>query len=936
LTAAFLVGIDLGTTNTVVAFTRRDGSGEPSILAIPQLVTRSEVAARPLLPSALYAPVAAEGASDPWTLAPWVGGEYAKRRGAEVPGRQVASAKSWLAHDAVGRHAPILPWGIDPEDEAPRISPVDASARYLEHVRRAWDAVHPDEPLAEQEVVLTVPASFDETARELTLEAANSIGLMPRLLEEPAAAFYDWMRSVGEAGVAALVGGAEAEALVLVCDVGGGTTDLSLIRVARTNATKGPGVAVSRVAVGRHLLLGGDNMDLALAHACERKMSETRLDPARFAQLVVACREAKEKLLTGAVDEVGVAVAGAGARLVGGTLATKITRDEAEAIVVEGFFPRAARDAEPTRARAGLLAFGLPYERDVAITRHVASFLARHAGPASSDAAGSAPAPLMPSAILLNGGVFRAPRLVSRLVEAIEAWGDKSPKLRLLAHADPDLAVARGAVVYGLARHGKGLRIGGGSPRGYYVEVAGEGERAGVCVVPRGAREGVMQIARSRPLSLTIGRPARFELWASDEAIGHAPGDVVRIDEERFTRLPPVAAAFGRGPAAAKQKDETIVVALEGELTEVGTLDLACVELEPAGDALPRRFRLAFALRQTVPASTSPPPAVSVAPGPRAGGALDGALEAVARVYGKGRADVTPRDVKDLVRELERHLGERGSWNTATTRALFDVLAPGRSGRRRSADHERVFWQLAGFCLRPGFGDPMDGERIALLAPLAPERLSFPDQTRGWQQFFIAWRRVAAGMSDPQQIALRDLADPWLAPSEVRAKMKKQKGAKPLADPEMLDMVASLERVPASRRAELGAWVLERTWTDRDARLWGAIGRLGARAPAYASVDHVIAPAIVERWIEQMLREKWDQAPSVAEAAIALARVTGDRARDLSEAVRKEVARRLGAVGEDPARIRAVLELVAVEEEERAAFWGESLPVGLRLVGEPA
>ncbi len=317
-----------------------------------------------MLPSALYAPLEAEQVRDPWNAPPWVGGEYAKRRGAEVRGRQVASAKSWLAHDAVDRHAAILPWGIDPEIETPRISPVDASARYLEHVRRAWDAAHPDAPLAEQEVVLTVPASFDETARELTLEAANSVGLAPRLLEEPTAAFYDWMHrggGGGEASVAALVEGAKGEALVLVCDVGGGTTDLSLIRVARAEAKPGEGarLEVERVAVGRHVLLGGDNMDLALAHACEARMTKARLDPARFGQLVAACRDAKERLLSsreqgpadeGApVEEVRIAIAAAGARLVGSTLSATISRADVDEIVIEGFFP--SRRARRPRSR---------------------------------------------------------------------------------------------------------------------------------------------------------------------------------------------------------------------------------------------------------------------------------------------------------------------------------------------------------------------------------------------------------------------------------------------------------------------------------------------------------------------------------------------------------------------------------------------------------
>jgi molecular chaperone DnaK (HSP70) len=923
----FLVGIDAGTTNVVVAFARCDGEGgEPAILPLPQLAARDEEASRSMLPAALYAPLEAEHVNDPWTTPPWAGGEYARARGAEVPGRYVASAKSWLAYAAVDRRAPILPWGSSPESDAPKISPVDATAYYLEHVRRVWNAAHPDAPLGEQEVVLTVPASFDETARELTLEAANSIGLAPRLLEEPTAAFYDWMHGVGSARVASLLREGEHETTVLVCDVGGGTTDLSLIRIARAETKAG--IDVSRVAVGRHLLLGGDNMDLALAHACEAKLTSERLDPARFGQLVAACRAAKERLLGGHEDvsEVVVSIAGSGSKLVGNTLTALVTRGDVEALVVDGFFPHTSRGVEPTRARAGLVAAGLPYERDVGVTRHVASFLARHA---SADDAGTS----VPGALLLNGGVFRAPRLAARLVETIQ--GRASRALRVLDHADPDLAVARGAVAYGLARHGKGIRIGGGSPRGYYVEVIRPEGRAAVCVMPRGALEGVPQVARSRSLELAVGKPARFELWASDETTGDLPGDVVAIDDERFVRLPPIVATIGTGrPGALRGPNEAIRVMLEGELSEVGTLDLSCVEAEPSPGVAPRRFRFAFALRETVPppnpvmGSSVPAPSSRLVPS----GALEAACDAIGRVFGKTRSDVGARDVKDLVRELERLLGERASWETATNRALFDALIPGRSARRRSLDHERVFWFLAGFCLRPGFGDPGDPARVALLAPLAPDRLSFPDQTRGWQQFFIAYRRVAAGMSDAQQTVLRDILDPWLAPPEARG--KKPRGAKPLADPEMLDMVSSLERVLVGRRAELGAWVLERTWTARDPRLWVAVGRLGARVPAYASLDHVVAPSIVERWVEQLLREKWDKLPSAGEVVVTLARVTGDRARDLSDAVRKEVARRLTATGATDAQVRAVRELVAVDEQERAAFWGESLPVGLRLIGD--
>ncbi len=921
--ARFVVGIDLGTTHTVVAFC--DAAGDPAarVFALPQLVTATEVVARPLLPSALFAPVEGENVRDPWGEPPWVTGEYALRRGAEVPGRLVASAKSWLCHAAVDRTAPILPWGgADTSADIPRISPLAASARYLAHVRDAWDSAHPEHKLADQEVVLTVPASFDEAARELTLQAAAEARLGVRLLEEPQAAFYDYMQHAGQAELEALA--SDDGALVLVCDVGGGTTDLSLIRVTRA---AGEPLAVARVAVGRHLLLGGDNMDLALAHASEaRLVGDARLEPARFAQLVLACRAAKEKLLgDDPPDDVGVGIVEAGARLVGGARTTRITRGEAEALVLEGFFPAAPRDAAPQRVKSGLVGFGLPYERDVAITRHVAAFFARHAG---TNAA--------PRALLLNGGVFKATSIARRLALAIDGWG--GPAVQILPHADPDLAVARGAVAYALARRGRGLRILGGSARGYYVEVEASlsAARTGVCVVPRGAQEGVPHVARTRPLALVVGRLARFELFASDDAQGHFAGDVVAIDDQHFDRLPPVAASFPAGLA-----EETLMVVLEGELSAVGTLDLACVESPAPADRPPRRLRLAFALRgdgshapsmAPLPSGARPVSVRARAPGQL----IDEARAAIDRVLGKGRPDVGSREVKDLVRELERLLGERRTWTTPIARAIFDEVWAGHRGRRRSPEHERVFWQLAGYCLRPGFGDPLDASRVACLATLAEDKLAFGDQARAWQQFWIAWRRVAAGLDERSQVVLRDMIDPVLAPAE--AKLKKRTGLKrfkPEGLHEMLEMASSLERVPAARRAELGAWVLERTWTDRDPRLWAAIGRLGARIPAYASVDHVVSPTTVGRWIDHLLREKWAEVPTAAEAAARMARFTEDRGRDLPPSVRAEVAGRLAALPAPiahPEWARAVTEKVDVEERDRLAFFGEEMPVGLRLV----
>ncbi len=907
--ARFAVGVDLGTTNTVVAFAPLDAAGDARVFEVPQLVGPGQVQALPLFPSLLYAPAEGERTDDPFGDAPWALGEIARRRGADVPGRLVASSKSWLVHSGVDRTAAILPWGAP--EASPKVSPLEAAQRLLAHLRRAWDDGHPDALLHEQEVVLAVPASFDEVARELTVEAAHRAGLSPKLVEEPQAAFYDWMARSGPAGIEPLVAAADGrDALVLVVDIGGGTTDLSLVRLAGH-------ARVARVAVGPHLLLGGDNMDLALAHLLEPRLADEgdKLDASRFAQLVVACRAAKEALFGDAPPEhVPVAVAASGARLVGGARTAQLARDDAERVVLEGFLPLVGADVSPPR-RGGLVAFGLPYERDVAITRHIAAFIRRHApdGP--------------PAAVLLNGGVFRSSRIAQRVVSVLESV--RGGPVRRLPDADPDLAVARGAVAYALARLGRGVRIGGGSARGYFVGIVGdEGHRQGVCVVPRGAEEGTPHIARGRTFALSVGRPVRFDLYASDDSAAH-PGDIVDVDDDRFVRLPPIATALEKGDPSAGRE---VRVMIEGELTPVGTVDLACLEVD--ADAVPeggsirppsgaRRFRLAFQLR---PGSMTSRPPPSPSRPPRR---LDAGIDLLERAFGKPRADATGREGKDLLRELERVLGERAQWTSETSRALFDALVPNARGRRRSADHERMFWLLAGWCIRPGFGDALDPGRVAALAPLVDEKLAFPGEARGWQAFFIAWRRVSGGLDEGAQTQLRDLVDPHLAPAEAGIKRPKKAA---LALDDALDMASSLERIAPTRRSELGGWVLDRTWTDRDPRLWAAIGRLGARVPAYASVHHVVSPIVAERWIDHLLREKWDAVPTAIAAAVALVRKTGDRARDVSDRTAKEVEKRLVSLGAKPEQIRAVREVVHVEASERAEFFGDALPIGLRLV----
>jgi hypothetical protein len=550
----------------------------------------------------------------------------------------------------------------------------------------------------------------------------------------------------------------------------------------------------------------------------------------------------------------------------------------------------------------------LPYEKDVAITRHVAWFFARHA-----------PGNAHPHALLVNGGVFRGARVIERLADAVEAWG--GPRLRLLPQPDPDLGVARGAVAYGLALRGLLEKIRGGSPRAFYVGVEG----GALCILPRGAEEGVVHRVQGRTLALTVGRPARFDLYASDER-DDKTGALVTVDEDSMQRLPPVATSFTAG-----QRTREVNVALEGELTAVGTLDLACVEI----DGEKQRFRLAFQLREGSRSMRAPPLSASSPPKSRS---FDVALEAVTGVFGKSRGK--EHSAKDLPRELERLLGDRPSWTLDVTRSLSDLLAANRGARRRSPDHERVFWSLAGWCLRPGFGEARDAERIVELTPLFDERLAFPAEARGWAQFWIAWRRVAGGLSEDAQAHMRDVVDPYVAPTE--AGLKKNKKMTPQAPSEMLELVSWLERVPATRRAELGEWVIEKTWLDSSrgtgathAQLWAALGRIGARIPAYASVHHVVAPLAVERWLERLFREKWAEIPTAAEAAARMARRTNDRARDIGDRIRREVEKRLVTAGAPESWVHAVREADAVEEKDRDAWLGEGLPVGLRLVDSP-
>ena len=943
--SAYSVGIDLGTTHTVVACVpvgfRAGINADDAIelFAVEQLVAAGEMAALPLLPSLRYHPAPGELAADELAL-PWapegggdaVIGELARRLGAGTPGRLVASAKSWLSHGGVDRLAPILPWGA--AADVPKVSPVMASASYLGHVRAAWNHRHPAAPLERQEVVLTVPASFDDAARTLTLEAARAAGLPSlRLLEEPQAALYDWLFRHRQTLGAELA----HTQLVLVCDVGGGTTDLSLVRIEVESGEP----RFERVAVGSHLMLGGDNMDLALARLAESRLaggSGQRLTAGQWSQLLERCRAAKEQLLAGdAPERATVTLLGAGSRLVGGASSAELARDEVERIVVDGFFPQTAADDLPQRGRgSALVAFGLPYASDAAVTRHIAAFLRRHA-----DAG-------VPDALLLNGGVFRADAIARRLQATLAGW--RGAPLQLLRNADPDVAVARGAVAYALARRGLAPRIGGGSPRSYFLQVGdaatptpGSEGRRGVCVLPRGSEEGREIMLDGRSFVLRVGEPVRFHLLsttAETSRRGGVPlaGEVIDLDEAQAEPLPPLATVVPAGADAAaadRRRQREIPVRLAALLTEVGTLELHCIA---EGDT-ERRWRLEFELR-TEPAEAAAVPLPGIATR-----RLGDAVEAIDRVFGARDRAVGPKETKQLRSRLEVLLGSREHWPTELLRTLFDALWPRARGRHRSADHERLWLSLAGWCLRPGFGDALDGWRIERLWTIFEAGVQHGRQPQVNAEWWTLWRRVAGGLDEASQRRLLDDFALNLRGNEAGAGERPPRLVKGGWD-DMVRLGASLERIDAENKVEIGDWLLgrlqpaaspgasapplapsQRAWT-----LW-AIGRLGARAPLYGSAHAVVPTATAVAWIEELLRLDWAVTDGAAAATANLARLSGDRARDLPAGLREHVAARLVAAQAPAPWIERVREVVPLDETARRGVFGESLPPGLRLIG---
>jgi molecular chaperone DnaK (HSP70) len=877
------IGIDLGTTNSALAYID-EGQAEDRdfppvhIFETPQLVAAGRVEPRRTLPSFLFL-------EDGQPV-----GVYAREQGALIPTRLVHSAKSWLSNPDVDRTAKILPW--DSQETGRVLSPVEVSARFIAKFREEWDRAK-GAPLAGQDIVLTVPASFDEEARELTVMAAREAGLERlTLLEEPAAAFYSWIANNLAQSRKKLFDGQT----VLVCDVGGGTSDFSLIRVARD----GDRVDFTRTAVGQHLLLGGDNLDLTLAWLVETKLG-VPLSIRQRSGLRRQCTAAKERLLGDAsVQGVEITVLGSGSALIGKSLKTEILREEALELALEGFLPFTQRGEAPKEEKRSLFReLGLPYVSDPAITRHLNAFLE--------------PTGQVPDAILFNGGFFIPEILQARAADVVGQWYGRRPEI--LENSELDLAVARGAAYYSYVRStGRGVLVRGGLPRTYYIALGEprDGKFPAVCLVPRGAEEGESIEIDNDALQLVANRPVSFRLYSSLTRADDRLGDVLefRTGDAGLHVHAPLNAVIRFGNRA---EERLIPVKLGARLTEIGTLETWCES--KIGD---NRWRLQFELRKKAAEKPGERKAAAVV-GEQA---LRASLDLIAAVF--SATAKSPMAPEEVPARLEQTMGlGKNSWPLSAIRQMADAFLAAADGRKKSPAYEIRWLNLCGFCLRPGFGYPGDDFRLEQARHIYAAGLTHGNQVQCEVEWWIFWGRLAGGLNRNQQTDVYQRLSGFLLPRGA----KKPPRINAALLREMWRTASSLELLPVGAKTELGETLLKRVKAGdfKESELW-CLSRLGARKLFYGPTNLVIPPAAVTRWVEALLN-----IPQAGDALAAMARRTDDPMRDLPLATREGVKRKLGTLPH-AARLAAVVE---GEEDDSALgrIFGEELPSGLVLEG---
>jgi molecular chaperone DnaK (HSP70) len=925
-----MVGIDLGTTNIVVAYSEISDdlkSSPVNVFEIDQLIGAGEIAKRSSLPAFRFHPAQNQFQYNELTL-PWdhstvdgdisnpIIGYWARELGSKIEGRQVSSAKSWLSHNKVDRESEILPWGTS--DEIERVSPVVASASYLNYIRECWNHYHPIHLLEHQSIVITVPASFDETARNLTLKAAALAGLNDCvLLEEPQAACYDWYARYEHEAKSLL----EHHRNMLVVDVGGGTTDLSLIKANIHNDE----LTLDRIGVGEHLMLGGDNIDLALAHMAEQKLNNSKpLTTAALAKLIQQTRTAKEQLLANnAPESANITVLGSGSRLLAASQKAVLSKQEVHALAVDGFFPITNFTEKPDKRRSAVVEFGLPYVADPAISKHIAEFLESHQESLRTSIRATNPSSFeVPSALLLNGGAFNSPILIKQVQKLLHSWGQH--ELVTLDNPSPDNAVALGAVEFNKAKRGARIKIGGGSPRSYFLHLPDKkGLGRAICLLAKGAQEGESFRLSSRKFSLTLNEPVQFQFLASNhDSIRQTQiqnGMMCEVNTEEFTPLSPVIAHLEKSTEQSLQTNQKLraTIQLELQYTELGTLNINCVDIDNG-----EKWKIEFDLRainQSVESVKEDPQLIK-------------ATALISKLYSANKNQDENINIKSLNRDLERILGKRETWDHAVLRAVFDTLVLGKKRRRRSQKHEENWLRYAGFGLRPGYGSTTDEWRLRQLWDLYQQGLQFPSAQQ-WSEWWILWRRVSGGLDQQQQEKLLADTAKYLHPGIIN-RNKVSTMASDNGYEAMVRLVATLEELDTEDKKLLCQWFSSRGFkmSQFQQAHWWAVARLGARQLVSASQHKVIQPDYIEPLLVKMLELDWRKEPSIAFAAVMLCRKTGDRSIDVEAPIQNSVIEKLKTIRASDSWIQLVQEVSELSEQDQKKVYGETVPQGLFLI----
>jgi hypothetical protein len=902
--ANYVVGIDLGTTNIVVSYGEPESNAALQLLLIPQLVAAGQVSSLPMLPALRYhytQELADNQVVLPWvidsinqTLPPAVIGKWALELGAKVPNRLISSAKSWLSHRGAGSTDITLPLNADEHTKV--CTPLEVTASYLAYIQAAWDYQKPDSPFCEQDIVVTVPASFDDIARSLTIDAIKQVGITCfRLLEEPQAAFYHWLCNNSAADLA-------AKQKLFVCDIGGGTSDFSLISITHSADNTMP--ELERIGVGEHLMLGGDNMDLTLAAKAQQKL-QGNTKPRDLQKLLPQCQQAKERLLaTDAPQEIKLQLSSAGSSLMASTQETRLTAKEVEQLILDGFFPQVTINAKPKQRQTGLSDIGLPYPADPAITRHIAAFFQSQQNTFNTVGAEANNNLEIADVWLLNGGPFLSDKIQQRLLQQIAVWSKQD--ILCLHNPEPQTSVAHGAAHYArlqcvsaLSSSNNPKLIKSTAPRHYFIRVATAKGDKGICILPKKTGLHRKLALTDKTFNLRCNSQVQFDVASSLDITDYKLGQSIDW-HEKLHLLPPLTTTLkGEGQ---------VPVNLVCELDELGVLQ---IELQQVNAKL--SWQLAFNLR-----NTSDKPKIDY------DHRLEKALEVIEFWFGNA-SRTEPKE--PLRKSLEKCLGKRENWSVNAARQLFDRLITLAKRRRRSAVHERSWLNIAGYCLRPGIGFAGDVGRIEQVWGLFSQGIQHHQHADVWVQWWAFWRRAAAGLDQQQQFVLFNETQHVLANNSGPVSKKPKLGA---ATEEKLRLIGALERLSLDNKREILDHIAGELNHNKMANLycWMA-ARLLNRRLVYAASEYTMPAQDAEVVLDYLLQQDWKTHAQLGFISASAARKTLDETLNISEQQFAEVQHQLKNIHSQ------YLELLhathTMDQQESQQYWGDALPSGLSI-----